>query len=53
MEGDKLASAIEANVRWSMKQILETPEGQNGLKNGAKFVGAVYDITTGQVQFLD
>jgi carbonic anhydrase len=48
----KLASAIEANVRWSMHQLLETPEGQNGLKMGVKLVGAVYDITTGQVRFL-
>ena len=49
---EKLASAIEANVRWSMHQLLETPEGQNGLKIGVKLVGAVYDITTGQVRFL-
>jgi carbonic anhydrase len=49
---EKLASAIEANVRWSMHQLLETPEGQNGLKMGVKLVGAVYDITTGQVRFL-
>jgi carbonic anhydrase len=49
---EKLASAIEANVRWSMHQLLETPEGQNGLKMGVKLVGAVYDITTGQVRFI-
>jgi len=48
----KLASAIEANVRWSMHQLLETPEGQNSPKTGVKLVGAVYDITTGQVRFL-
>ena len=51
-EGEKLAGAIEANVRWSMHQILETPEGQNAIKTGAKLVGAVYDIATGQVWFL-
>jgi carbonic anhydrase len=49
---EKLASAIEANVRWSMHQLLETPEGQNSLKMGVKLVGAVCDITTGQVRFL-
>ncbi|MGB2665320.1 MAG: carbonic anhydrase [Candidatus Acidiferrum sp.] len=49
---EKLAIAIEANVRWSMHQLLETPEGQNGLKMGVKLVGAVYDITAGQVRFL-
>ena len=51
-QDERLASAIEANVRWSMHQLLETPEGQNGLKMGVKLVGAVYDITTGQVRFL-
>ncbi len=49
---ERLASAIEANVRWSMHQLLETPEGQDSLKRGVKLVGAVYDITTGQVRFL-
>ncbi len=48
----KLANAVEANVRWSIRQILETPEGQNGVKMGVKLVGAVYDIATGQVGFL-
>jgi len=51
-EEEKLASAIEANVCWSMNQILETPEGQNGIKIGVKLVGAVYDIATGLVRFL-
>ncbi len=51
-EEEKLACAIEANVRWSMKQLLETPEGRNAIKTGAKFVGAVYDIATGEVRFL-
>ena len=35
---ERLASAIEANVRWSMHQLLETPEGQNGLKMGVMLV---------------
>ncbi len=52
-EEEKLARAIEANVRWSMQQILETPEGQNGIKMGVKLVGAVYDIAIGAVRFLD
>jgi len=51
-EEQKLANAVEANVRWSIKQILETPEGQNGTRMGVKLVGAVYDIATGQVGFL-
>jgi carbonic anhydrase len=51
-EEGKLASAIEANVRWSMHQILETPEAQNAIKTGSKLVGALYHIATGPVQFL-
>ena len=38
---EMLPGAIEANVRWSMKQLLETPEGQEAVKNGSKLVGAV------------
>lgn len=49
---EMLPGAIEANVRWSMKQLLETPEGQEAAKNGSKLVGAVYDIVTGEVRFL-
>ena len=51
-EAEKLAQAVEANVLWSMRQLLETPEAQNAVKTGAKLVGAVYDIATGQVRFL-
>jgi carbonic anhydrase len=51
-EGEKLAIAVEANVRWSMHQLLETQEAQNGLKNGIKLVGALYEIATGQIRFL-
>jgi carbonic anhydrase len=51
-EKEMLACAIEANVRWSMKQLLDTPEGQAAVKNGAKLVGAVYEIVTGEVRFL-
>jgi carbonic anhydrase len=51
-EAEKLASAIEANVRWSMHQILETPEAQDAIKAGSKLMGAVFDIASGQVRFL-
>jgi carbonic anhydrase len=51
-EGEKLGIAVEANVRWSMHQLLETQEAQNGLKNGIKLVGALYEIATGQIRFL-
>jgi len=50
---ERLAAAVEANVRWSMKQLLETPEGQQAAREGRKkLVGAVFEINTGRVRFL-
>jgi carbonic anhydrase len=47
------AQAVEANVRWSMRQILETPEGRERQAGGSmKLVGAIYEIETGRVRFL-
>ena len=49
----RLAQAVEANVRWSMHQLLETPEGRRAVKEErAKLAGAVYEITSGRVRFL-
>ena len=49
-----LAQAVEANVRWSMRQILETPEGRERQAEGrVKLVGAIYEIETGRVQFIE
>jgi carbonic anhydrase len=46
--------AVEANVRWSMHQLLETPEAKARLEEGVmKLVGAVYELETGRVRFLD
>jgi carbonic anhydrase len=51
--GNHLAQAVEANVRWSMQQLKDTPEGKAALQEGrAKLVGAVYEISTGRVRFL-
>ena len=45
--------AVEANVRWSMRQILESPEGRMRVaENRYKLVGAVYEISSGRVRFL-
>jgi carbonic anhydrase len=47
------AWAVEANVRWSMKQLLETPEGQQAAREGRKkLIGAVFEINSGCVRFL-
>lgn len=49
----QLEAAVEANVRWSMNQLLETPEGKARMKEGRiKLVGAVYELKTGRVRFL-
>ena len=53
LPGQMLDAAIEANVRWSMQQVLETPEARQRAKQGVmKLVGAVYDLETGRVRFL-
>jgi len=49
---DKLAWAVEANVRWSMHQLLETPEGKRSARKGKKLVGAIFEINSGRVRFL-
>ena len=47
-----LGAAVEANVRWSVHQVLETPEGKAGAARGVKLVGAIYELETGRVRFL-
>ena len=50
---DQLQAGVEANVRWSMQQIMDTPEAQARAAEGViKLVGAVYELTTGRVRFL-
>jgi carbonic anhydrase len=49
-----LRAAVEANVRRTMRRLLESPEGQAQSREGvAKLVGAVYALDTGRVRFLD
>ena|SRR5438034_4643564 len=50
---ERLAEAVESNVRWTVRQILESPEGRARISEGhMKVVGAVYDIESGRVRFL-
>jgi carbonic anhydrase len=50
---DRLDAAVEANVRWSMRQMRETPEGRARMKEGvARLVGAIVELKTGKVRFL-
>ena len=49
-----LAQAVEANVRWSMRQIVESLEGRERQAEGVmKLAGAIYEIETGRVRFLE
>jgi carbonic anhydrase len=50
---ERLSRAVEANVRWTVRQILDSPEGQvRQLQARMKVIGAVYEIETGRVRLL-
>ncbi len=55
LEGDeRIHAAVEANVHWSMRQLRALPEAkQSAKRKTAALIGAVYDIATGKVRFLD
>ena len=49
-----LSAAVEANVRWTVRALLESSEGKERLAQGdVKLMGAVYDLVTGRVRFLE
>lgn len=51
---EQLRVAVEANVRWTVRQILETPEAKARQAEGVmKLVGAVAELSTGVVRFLE
>ena len=51
----KIASAVEANVRHSTRQILNLDPKVEGfqLREGELLVSAVYELSTGRVRILD
>jgi carbonic anhydrase len=50
---EQLSQAVENNVRWTVRRIVESPEGRARIAEGrTKIVGAVYEIETGRVRFL-
>jgi len=51
---DQFQAAVEANVRWTVEQIVRTPEVQRALheKRNIRIVGAVYELATGNVRWL-
>jgi len=49
-----LEAAVEANVRWTIRMLHETPEVRaRYATSGMKLVGAVYELDTGRVRFLE
>ena len=51
---EQVAQAVEANVRWTMRQIAESPEGRARAAEGVYMVvGAIFEIGTGRVRFLE
>jgi carbonic anhydrase len=54
LTGDALiAAAVEANVRWSLRQLAALPAAKRAVeRHRCAFAGAVYDLTTGRVRFL-
>ena len=50
---EQASRAVESNVRWTVHQILDSPEGRARVAEGRmKIVGAVYEIETGRVRVL-
>ena len=49
-----LHSAVEANVRHTVRMLLETPEAKaRYATSGMQLVGAIYELETGRVRFLE
>jgi len=49
-----LRAAVKTNVRWSIQQLLALPEAERALREKrVTLLGAVYELSTGRVRFLD
>jgi carbonic anhydrase len=51
-EEDAVAKGVEANVRWSVKNMIRLQRQRNRVANFT-VVGAVYELSSGRVRFLD
>ncbi len=50
---DLIATAVEANVRWTMNHVAHCPQVAKLLEaKQARLVGAIYELKTGRVRFL-
>jgi carbonic anhydrase len=51
---ERVHAAVEANVRWTMRQLAQLAERKRALKRTAvALAGAVYELDTGKVRFLE
>jgi carbonic anhydrase len=52
---EQLEAGVEANVRWSMHQVTRAREAQQAFRDNGNvlIVGAIYELTTGKVRWLD
>jgi carbonic anhydrase len=51
---ERIHAAVEANVRWTMRQLAAIPKAELALKKQRfTVIGAVYDIAAGKVNFLE
>lgn len=49
----RINAAVEANVRWSIKQLAQLPKAKQRLESRqVTLLGAVYELATGRVRFL-
>jgi carbonic anhydrase len=49
----KISAAVEANVRWSVKQLAQLPAARKAIEDKSiSLLGAVYDLQSGRVRFL-
>lgn len=54
-EATLLSAAVEANVRWTLGRVVGSPEWQGRVAEheDIQAIGAVYEISTGRVRFLE
>ena len=51
---ERLSLAVEASVRRTLRRLRDSPEGQAHLADdGMKLIGAIYELDSGRVRFLD
>jgi carbonic anhydrase len=51
---EQMEAAVAANVRWSMHQVIQAAEARQALRErDVLIVGAVYELATGKVRWLD